>query len=194
MCLLTKLKKRWGFLFFPCISLLWSGRSSTSAKISPDLRNISSTVHAAAGAQRMLFSDSCPRFLCRTQIEKCELENQKARWKKKSRLGIIHARLWSRLHSPQGHIFLNPQLPSQGRNMAEESRWPSSSPCTGVWGENGGRERGLLHQPHSCKRRRILHQRWWTAEVSLVEQGEKSGSKREPWMLLSSSTSAAKGS
>lgn len=114
--------------------------------------------------------------------------------KKKSRLGIIHARLWSRLHSPQGHIFLNPQLPSRGRNMAEESRWPSSSPCTDVWGENGGRERGLLHQPHSCKRRRILHQRWWTAEVSLVEQGEKSGSKREPWMLLSSSTSAAKGS
>lgn len=147
MYLLTKLNQTWGFLFFPCTSLLWSGRSSTSAKISPDRRNISSTVHAAAGAQRMLFSDSCPRFFCRTLIEKCELENHKARCTqqqqqqiKKSRLGIVHARLWSRLHSPQGHILLNPQLASWGRNMAEESRRPSSALCTDVWGAKGGRE------------------------------------------------------
>lgn len=156
-----------------------------SANISTDRRHASRTVHVAASAQWMLFCDNCPKFSCQAVIEKCELRNHKTRCVRKIRLGIAHTRLWSRLHSPQGHILLDPQLVSRGRTAMEKSDLCRSPvlPIVQMCGERtDGPRFGLwcytLHQPHGPRRRRTLHCRWWTAEVSL-NQGE-SRSKRQP--------------
>lgn len=102
-------------------------------------------------------------------------------WEKKSRLGTVHARLWIRLHSPQGHILPVPQLVS-GRGRG----WRRT-----ISGDYFPRAVVLLHVPVSW----LWEAKGPTSHLiscrGIFEQGEKSGSKQQPWTWLCSSSSWA---